>query len=98
RNLVEGITEYLTQQVLRRRYVMGSRRWVAYAEYVRFAAAIVEHVGYRALTECVFHTGFFALEGRIDGVGGPGTTSEAARALQEDDLGDALASLSKRPH
>lgn len=94
--LVEGTTQYLTMQTgvshaLKQRGFR--RRGTAYGMYARFARHLADLIGDDVLARCYLGGGYVALERAVDRRIGAGRMARAARRLQADDMGGALAAL-----
>lgn len=83
RNVIEGVTDYLTHKVIPRRSIgrAGFPR-SAYGGYEAFAARLAEAVGDDVLAECYFERGFDALERAVDARAGVGFTRRGAEAIE----------------
>ena len=96
--LVEGLTEHFTRRVVREPAVQmgGLLRRPTYRPYghaTAVADALTARVGEDALARFFFFGRWDELERAIDGRLGAGVLEQAARALDQDDVGAALAAL-----
>jgi hypothetical protein len=98
-HLNEGITEYLTREVLIHQYGMRRASWAKrYTEEVAFVDELVEAVGKEPVVESFFSSGLVDLEHKANAKLGWDTLAAAARSLQNNDAGTAISTLRGAAH
>lgn len=93
RNLIEGVTDYLTHRVIAPQ--QAGRMQSAYRGYERFAALLARRVGQKHLERCYFERGYRALVRRAGAVLGPERFRRAVNRLEANDVDGASALLQR---